>query len=300
MTATPTPTHPTSSTTVRRKKATARLLALRAAFAVLDRTAPEVGARWALRIWCTLPATAGRRRDERPRAGTRADVLLPDGGRLAVETWGDDDDAPVYLAHGWGGWRGQLGAFVDPLVAAGRRVVAFDAPSHGDSSPGGLGPGRSTAVELADGLAAVAAVHGTPDAVIAHSLGCAAIALALHDGLPARRLALIAPSADPIGMTENLAAMLGYGERTKRRFLDRLEHLAGRPLSDFGLTTLSGTAPPTLIVHDRDDKEVPYTDGAGLAEAWPTAELVTTEGLGHQRILRDPAVVERLTRFLTV
>jgi hypothetical protein len=38
--------------------------------------------------------------------------------------------------------------------------------------------------------------------------------------------------------------------------------------------------------------------GAAIAAAWPGAELVTTEGLGHRRILRDPAVVARVTDFL--
>jgi pimeloyl-ACP methyl ester carboxylesterase len=49
--------------------------------------------------------------------------------------------------------------------------------------------------------------------------------------------------------------------------------------------------PPTMVVHDRLDKEVPYDEGAKLGTTWPSAELVTTEGLGHQRILRDPEVI---------
>jgi hypothetical protein len=51
-------------------------------------------------------------------------------------------------------------------------------------------------------------------------------------------------------------------------------------------------------VHDRHDKEVPYADGARVADAWPAARLHTTESLGHQRILRDPAVVAEVTRFV--
>ena len=56
---------------------------------------------------------------------------------------------------------------------------------------------------------------------------------------------------------------------------------------------------PALIVHDRGDAEIPYQDGVDTAAAWPGAELLTTEGLGHRLILRDPEVVERATRFVT-
>lgn len=285
-------------TTTRRPRPAevARVAALRTAFGGLDAVAPSLGARWALRVWCTLPVNGGRRRDERPGAGERSTVDLPGGRTVAVETWGTGD--PVYLVHGWGGWRGQLGAFVAPIVEAGRRVVGFDAPSHGESGPGALGRGRSSAVEMAEALAAVAARHGAPDAVVAHSLGCTTAALALADGLPVGRLALVAPSADVVAMTAQLARTLGYGDRTRRLFAARLEALAGRPLTDFDLTRTTAAA-PTLVVHDRHDKEVPYAEGVHIAEAWPAATLMTTEGLGHQRILRDPGVVARVAEFVT-
>jgi pimeloyl-ACP methyl ester carboxylesterase len=293
MTATTTPTRP-----ARRPGAAdvVRLRALRTAFGTLDAVAPSLGARWALRMWCTMPSNGGRRRDERPWSGERSTLTLRGGRDVVVETWGSGD--PVYLVHGWGGWRGQLGAFVGPLVEAGLRVVGFDTPGHGESSPGVLGPGRSSAVEMTEALVAVAERHGTPGAVVAHSLGCTTAALAMSDGLPTARLALVAPSADVLAMTDNLAGALGYGPRTKRLFDARLEALAGRPLTDFDLTRIVGPA-PTLVVHDRKDKEVAYSEGVRVAEAWPAATLESTEGLGHQRILRDPGVVTRVADFVT-
>ncbi|MGH8826296.1 MAG: alpha/beta fold hydrolase, partial [Jiangellaceae bacterium] len=163
------------STIVRTKK-NPKLSLIRAAFRVLDRIAPDRAGRWALDIWCTLPANPGRRRDERPYAGVVSTAELPGGRSMVVESWGEGPT--VYLVHGWGGWRGQLGAFVAPLVAAGHRVVAFDAPSHGDSGPGLLGTGKSLGPELADALRAVVDQHGAPSAMVAHSLGCVTTALA--------------------------------------------------------------------------------------------------------------------------
>mgnify|MGYP003291741877 CR=1 FL=1 len=56
---------------------------------------------------------------------------------------------------------------------------------------------------------------------------------------------------------------------------------------------------PLLVIHDREDAEVPWQEGAIIAQAWPGATLSTTSGLGHRRIVHDPAVVERAVGFLT-
>jgi pimeloyl-ACP methyl ester carboxylesterase len=57
---------------------------------------------------------------------------------------------------------------------------------------------------------------------------------------------------------------------------------------------------PALIIHDRDDPDVPYAHGEEIANAWPGAQLVATAGLGHRAILRDPDVVRRTVEFLRV
>lgn len=54
-----------------------------------------------------------------------------------------------------------------------------------------------------------------------------------------------------------------------------------------------------LVVHDEHDTESPIADSEVLAPAWPKAELVRVENLGHTRVLRDDAVVRRAVRFLT-
>jgi pimeloyl-ACP methyl ester carboxylesterase len=55
---------------------------------------------------------------------------------------------------------------------------------------------------------------------------------------------------------------------------------------------------PLLIIHDRGDRESPFEDAAVLAQAWPGAELVATEKMGHTRALRDPALVAQVTAFV--
>jgi pimeloyl-ACP methyl ester carboxylesterase len=53
-----------------------------------------------------------------------------------------------------------------------------------------------------------------------------------------------------------------------------------------------------LVIHDRDDRAVPWKQGAAFARHWPGARLMSTQGLGHARILADDAVIEAAAAFI--
>lgn len=284
----------------RRVAAAVRFAGVRTLFLTLDRVAPQRGAERAFDLWCDLPHNPGRRKDHRPHPGVVTRLPL-EHGDVVVEVWGEEDRPVVYLVHGWGGWRGQMGAFVEPLLATGHRVVAFDAPAHGDAAPGVLGRDRGNVLEMLAALEAVAAVYGPARGVIGHSLGCAVTAGVVHAGLPADRLVLVAPSSDFEEITREFGRILGFGERTRSRLQRLMEDYCGRELASFDLGPMGadGAMPPTLVVHDRRDKESPYAVGERLADAWPTATLHATDGLGHQRILADPGVIALAVRHVS-
>jgi pimeloyl-ACP methyl ester carboxylesterase len=267
-------------------------------FTFLERVAPAVGARWAEALWFRIPASGGRR--HRLAEPGRPFQVRVHGRAVVGEAWGDPEAPAVYLMHGWGGWRWQLDGFVGPLVAAGFRVVTFDGPGHGDSDPGLEGPARSTILELADALAAVVAANGPAYAIIAHSLGATATAYALDHGLETGRLAFVSPMADPLPYTRAFAGRLGFGERTRARLVARIEGRVGTSMAAFAVPAMASRVetPPLLLVHDRQDTETSWSDSAAIARSWPGARLVSTTGLGHRRILRDPAVVAAVAGFV--
>lgn len=267
--------------------------AMKLGFWTLERVAPGPGSVIAERLWCAIPSS-------RPVKAIKAGEIFKvryDGRDVVAESWGEGPI--VYLMHGWGGRRAQLDDFVQPLLWAGFRVVAVDAPSHGDSDPGRFGPKRGLLTEFSGALEAVVSVVGPAHGIVAHSLGATAVTLAILDGLKADRVVLISPMADPLPYTREFARWLGFGERIRTGFLRRLERRVRRPMTDFELPRRLGTVtrelPSALVIHDLEDRQTSPADGKELAAAWPEAEFVATQGLRHARILRDPGVVDRVT-----
>ena len=203
--------------------------------------------------------------------------------------WGEGPR--VLLAHGWGSHAGRLTPFIAGLVHAGFGVSAFDAPGHGESR------GRFASLpEFVDALMLVAR-SVSPVAFIGHSLGAAACALALRSGVGGRAAVLVSPPADPAAFTRRYARWMRLPRAAAEVMCRRLECRYGAPLETFRLLD-RGPGVPTLIIHDRGDFRIPISDGRALARSWPDTELVETRGLGHHRILRDPAVLRRAARFL--
>jgi pimeloyl-ACP methyl ester carboxylesterase len=268
------------------ERAAARVLA------VLQQTAPPLAERLAEALFFTPPREKASAR-ARASAEDATPFRVPFGGHeLPAWRWGAGPTA--LLVHGWGSRGLNMAPFVPSLRAAGFSVVAYDAPAHGAA------PGRRASIpQMAAALQAVARAAGTVDVVVAHSIGASVVAFALRDGLSVRRVALIAPPADPDGFTQGFARRLRLREATVEGMKRRAERRLRRSWSDFDLRPLvAGFTAPLLVVHDQGDAEVPWSGGQALAAAWPGATLVTTAGLGHRRILKDGAVVERVVRFL--
>jgi pimeloyl-ACP methyl ester carboxylesterase len=277
------------------KSTNVRVLILQKLNSFLSRVAPGLAAKRAEWIFVTPIPT---RRPSREAAWARdaERITLPSPlGPIPVWAWGDGPET-VILVHGWSGRGLQLGAFVEPLVARGHRVITFDAPGHGDAR------GRASSMPaFAAALGAVARRFGPVTAVIAHSLGSTATTYALaHRELSPGKVVAISPSARLHAVRERFGEMAGFPpqiiDRMRRAFEDRLgfDWEASEPLRLARQLEM-----PMMVIHDSDDRFIPHDEGAELANAWPNGRLVTTKGLGHHRILRDPEVVNSTVAFIS-
>jgi pimeloyl-ACP methyl ester carboxylesterase len=267
---------------------------LRTAFRTVGSVAPGVAARWAEAIFCRPPRPDARPAEEAfLTTGTRSTVRS-DHQDLAVWAWGEGPI--VVLTHGWGGRAGRFSALAGALMANGFRVVLFDAPAHGASM------GRQASLpQFSRALLDVGNMVGPIHGLVGHSLGGAAVSLALHRGLSARRAVLLAPPADVFLFSHAFAEHLRIPPRARSVMRQNLEDRLQISWEELHIPTLARTmTAPVLIVHDVKDTDVPYAHGKEIAQAWPGAELFTTSGLGHRAILRDQEVLRRTVHFLKV
>jgi pimeloyl-ACP methyl ester carboxylesterase len=259
---------------------------------LLHRVSPPLARRLARRIFFTPPRRRPSPRTLELLATGEPFALRVRGGRVHGWRWGSGP--AVYLLHGWGGRAGSLVHFVEPLLERGLGVVAFDAPGHGSSD------GRiSTLPHYADALRAAVREVAPVHAVLAHSMGAATATYALRGGLGAERAVFVGAAADPFRFHDVFMQAIGLPRGEWSVSVREIEAWLGIPARD---VSVPASAPamtvPLLAFHDRGDPEVPWSESEEIVAAWPGARLVTTSGLGHREILRDPEVIRAAVSFL--
>lgn len=217
-------------------------------------------------------------------------------GELTVTTWGESGPA-VLLMHGWGGARAQMTGFVEPLLAAGYRVVAYDQPAHGESD------GKITNVlEIAPTMDLVMQREGKFDAIIAHSFGTIITSYTLVkqnfpapsklvylgsfnrllDSLPRFQVLANLPDEIIAGLREMITENFGK---------DVLDEIVNENL-------VKQIRIPALMFHDRSDNVTPVEDSRAIAAAWSEAQYIETNGLGHRGALQSEEIHEKIVEFL--
>lgn len=261
---------------------------MRAAFLTASHLAPGLTSAIAARLF-------RRTHRKSPRPGERDVLQGATAMTLAgMKAWSWGEGPTVLLVHGWNGRATQLGDFVRPLVSRGYRAIAFDAIGHGES-PGNL----LSLPELGSCVREVADELGDVYGVIAHSLGGAATTLALSEGLQIERAVFISPPSDPREFLGLFSTALGISDEVRTRVKQRVERRLGIAMEDMRAHIIAPSMKiPLLVIHDQDDKEVPVRVGQNIADAWPGAKLIVTEGLGHQRILRAENVTSMAVSFV--
>lgn len=187
--------------------------------------------------------------------------------------------------------------FADILLKNNYQVISYDALRHGHSK------GEfSDLSSWADSVQAVMKHIGSVECIIAHSFGGLAVTVASKLGLDTKKLVLVAPIHDIISVADNFAKHLNIPleiaqkmrtytwNHNKTNFYKYGTNWQNISISDFRV--------PTLLIHDKQDREIGIEHSEQICKMWPWATLVTTEGLGHRSILDDAAVAEKVLEFI--
>lgn len=271
---------------------------MRIGFALYGTLAPGAAGRLAEKMFRRTTRRA-RPLDEQAIMRESTPLALPfEGLTLAGYEWrpnaSERDLLPVLLMHGWDSRASQLAPIVRALLSAGHRVVAFDAPGHGDS------PGRDATVStFSDMVLEADRRFGPFHAALGHSVGGAAVLSAVTRGLRTRRAITLAAPASLRRASLRVAAMLGLPSRATAAMLEAAAIANGRPLDAMEFTALRPPADvEMLLLHDPRDRQVPASESAAVAGAWPNTTLHHIGDVGHNGILAAEAAHRLVLDFI--
>ena len=273
-----------------------KLGAVRMGFALGGRLAPRRTVDRAARLFATpFASSRARAQAARPDEAMVQGELKVGEETIATYVWGDPSTQPyALLVHGWSSFGLRFLPWVARLRELGFAVVSFDQPGHGRSS------GRLCT--LPDFIATIRTVgghYGRAALAIGHSLGGAALALAQSESWHAQRLVLIAPAADMEAATGRFFRFVRLGDHLREPFYGWLERRTGVTVRELQVHKhLPALGQTGLVVHDLDDHDVPWEEGERYARYWSGARLLTTQGLGHHKVLDAPEVLDATFAFL--
>jgi pimeloyl-ACP methyl ester carboxylesterase len=200
----------------------------------------------------------------------------------------------ILLSHGWSGRGTHLFKIANELINAGYSTISFDAPAHGKSS------GRTTILpEFVETILEIERQFGPFEAAVGHSLGGMSLLNATKKGLAIHRLAIIGSGDIIQDILNDFIAKLKLKPSTSTQLRLHFEKKYHVDLEDYSAhKAAKEIAIPVLVIHDKNDTEVPVTAGIHIHQHLKNGQLVLTEGLGHRKILGNTEVIEKVVGFI--
>ena len=255
--------------------------------ATLESVSPRLAHWWI--SWLFFSPRTSRR--ELPRIpGLQQRWLIytkTNGARSKCRVYSAGTGPAVLLIHGWEGSTSSMTAIARVLLDKGLRVVLFDLPAHG------LSPGRKTnLIEISRVIQQLASDEGHFCALVGHSFGAVCAGHAIKAGVSTDHFITISAPAKIDFIINFFCSMVGASTKTKSSLIRQIEVIFQAPYEEASLTELASVFDQNgLIIHDRKDRMVPYALAEEFSAVWADARLLTTNGLGHNRILRNEDVI---------
>lgn len=213
-----------------------------------------------------------------------------------IRCWKWGQGPGILFVHGWNGRGVNFAYFFKPFIDAGYSVITYDAPAHGKSE------GHVTNYfELSDTVRSfLNPSHGfNIQSIIAYSIGASATINCISKEKPLIDVVLIAPALKLKEILFNAFNHHGVPKIVYRNLVAEMEDRYGYDVHQDNPDVLAKTiTSKMLIVHDIEDRTIPYRDTKILSDNSNNFFLHTTKGLGHKRILRDNAVIDVITKYI--
>lgn len=262
---------------------------------LLEVTSSKLAMKFAAKLFTSpIKYKLPKREIEMDRNSLQQNVIISSIGKeIVVYSYGKSDKK-VLIVHGWSGRGTQLVKIADEMLKLGYMTISFDAPAHGKS------PGKtSNMTEFIASILELEKTFGPFELAIGHSLGGMSILNSIKRGLKVKKTIIIGSGDIVEDIMDDFVEKLGMNIAISKKMKASFEKKIGETMDSFSAYIAAREVPiPVLVIHDKDDDDVPVKAAYHIHENLKTSELVITEGLGHRKILGDSKVIKKIIDFL--
>lgn len=235
-----------------------------------------------------------KREFEMDKKSIQNKIYIPKIDKSVVTYKYGESNRKILLVHGWSGRGTQLFKIADELLKLGYSTISFDAPAHGKST------GKTTI--MSDFIASILEIEkqcGPFEVAIGHSLGGMSVLNAIKDGLRVNKAVIIGSGDIVQDILDDFILKLGLKQEISERLRNFFEEKYQVKMDDFSAYKAAQKIQiPVLVIHDKDDPEVPVKAGIHIHKQLKNGTLYLTEGLGHRKILGNQNVIKKTLDFI--
>jgi len=263
---------------------------------VLSKLNKNLAAAFALKLFETpIKHKMPKREHKMYEVSHKSNLILPDCQKEITVYENKFGPKKVLLVHGWNGRGTQLVSIAKAFKELNYTIVSFDAPGHGKS------PKTTTNMKhFIEAIFELDKKYNGFDVIVGHSLGGMSIINALGRGLSTPKAVVIGSGNKTKDITDDFLTTIGMSKKMTPFLVNLFERKYNEKMANYDVELHAEKVQiPVLVIHDKNDKDVPFTSAEAINNQLINGELMITSGLGHRKILGDEQVIQKIIQFVT-
>jgi pimeloyl-ACP methyl ester carboxylesterase len=246
----------------------------------------------AFKLFCTPRAGFVKANQKDFLNANKSDLL--DFKKIKIQTYHwRGEGSKVLLLHGWDSHSFRWKDMVKHLKTKNYDITAFDAPAHGYSG------GNLLNVPIYNEVLDMMLKRTQPEILVGHSMGgmTAVFNQYLKSSAHIKKMILLGAPSDLKRIMDVFQQILGLSDKFMRVTEDYFKDRYGYTFADFSTQVFARNLDTdTLIIHDKYDKIVPYSEAEDIHTNLKNSKLMITEGAGHS--LHKEKICKRILNFI--
>lgn len=199
----------------------------------------------------------------------------------------------VLLSHGWESNASRWEKLIELLRDKNYNVIALDAPAHGESESK-----QFNAILYSEFINVVSQQYN-PEIIVGHSVGGMASVFfqSKYQLKSLEKIVLLGAPSEFKAILKNYTDMLSYNSKVIKSLDKLIEDSFGAPPSAFSTAKYcESILVDSLIIHDTEDKIIPYNDAKLIHKKLKNSQFISTSGHGHS--LNHEDVYSHIIEFI--